>query len=72
MESPSNKFMTVLATPSASEFARDGLISVSLIEGTDEYHIDCQLGCERSSMETDRDSIVKLRDALNELLKEQP
>lgn len=68
MESPSNRFMTVLATPSASEFARDGLISVSLIAGTDEYHVDCQLGCERATMETDRDSLVKLRDDLNELL----
>lgn len=68
MESPSNKIMAELKH--LGEFGRDGLIFVSLIEGSTEYHIDCQLGCDRATMETDRDSIVKLRDALNELLQE--
>ena len=46
----------------------DGIINVSCRDG--EYSIDAQLGSHRCGMETDRNSIVELRDALNELLGE--
>lgn len=68
MASESNIWVDI-KTLSTSEFARDSLINVRLLKGTaDEFGIDCQLGSHRCSTETNRDSIIALRDALNELL----
>lgn len=47
----------------------DGIINVYLRDNG-EYSIDAQMGSHRCGMETDRNSIVELRDALNEILGE--
>jgi len=68
MESESNIWVEIKSL-STGEFARDSLINVRLCKGTtDEFAIDCQLGSHRSSTETNRASIIALRDALNQLL----
>lgn len=47
----------------------DGLIRF-YDRGNGEFAIDANLGSHRCGMETDRQSLVELRDALNEILGE--
>lgn len=56
-----------IKTLSKSEWARDGFVRVELWKNG-EYNIDAQIGGDRAVQQTDRASIIALRDALNELL----
>lgn len=57
-----------IKTLSKSEWARDGFIRVELWNGG-EYNIDAQIGGDRAVQQTDRESIVALRDSLTEFLE---
>lgn len=67
MASASNEVCPDIKTLSKSEWARDGFIRIERWKNG-EYNIDAQIGGDRAVQQTDRDSIIKLRDSLTEFL----